>query len=81
MFDFVTKSNIWRVAESVHHIPGFGYIEVMIVIVGTSLYIQRKQKQRGGDGKVAKAITILALGAILVECFMDILHRAVGILL
>lgn len=81
MFDFVTKSNIWRIADQVHHTPGFGYVEVMVSIIGVSIYIQRKQKLAGGDGKLVRTITFITLGAILVEGFMTILHRSAAILL
>jgi hypothetical protein len=79
--DILTHLNLWRIAVQIHQTPGFGYVEVTAAIVGTSLYIQHKQKQNGGDGKMVRRITYIALGAVMIEIFMTILHRSAAILI
>lgn len=60
--------------------PGAGYLGSAVAIVGVSLYVQHKQRLAGKDPKVVKGVTLLALGFILVECFMDMIHHAASFL-
>jgi hypothetical protein len=72
---------VWEAIKLIAETPGAAYLGSAVAVVGVSLYIQHKQRLAGKDTKVVKGFTLLGLGFILVECFMDMIHHAASFLL
>lgn len=75
--NIVKETSLWKVGIQLAATPGIGYLVTAGVIVGVSLYFQHVSKKAGGDGKLPRIIGNFALGAVLVEAFLDAVHFAV----
>lgn len=77
MPEFVKNTNLWKTGLYVISTPGIGYLAAAVVVVSVSLYFQHRSIKAGGDGKTIRVFGNIALGAVLVEAFLDAVNFAV----